>query len=54
MKELPDLKQLIEEAKEALIVELWEEIQKLKKELYDIIAQHSKQTFEKVCYFPFS
>jgi len=24
------------------------EIQKLKKELYDIIATHSKQTFEKV------
>ena len=32
MKELPDLKQLTEEAKEALIVELWEEIQKLKKQ----------------------
>ncbi len=33
MKELPDLRQLTEEAKEALIVELWEEIQKLKKQL---------------------
>ena len=33
MKELPDLKQLTEEAKEALIVELWEEIQKLQKQL---------------------
>jgi len=32
MRELPDLKQLTEEAKEALIVELWEEIQKLKKQ----------------------
>jgi transposase len=33
MKELPDLKQLTEEAKEALIVELWEKIQKLEKQL---------------------
>lgn len=32
MKELPDLKQLTEEAKEALIVELWEEVQKSKKQ----------------------
>lgn len=32
MRELPNLKQLTEEAKEALIVELWEEIQKLKKQ----------------------
>jgi transposase len=33
MKELPELKQLTEEAKEALIVELWEEIQKLRIQL---------------------
>ena len=33
MKELPNLKQLTEEAKEALIVELWEKIQKLEKQL---------------------
>jgi transposase len=33
MTELPDLKQLTEEAKESLIVELWEKIQKLKKRL---------------------
>jgi transposase len=33
MKELPDLKQLTEEGKEALIVELWEEIQRLQKRL---------------------
>jgi len=31
MKELPDLKQLTEEAKDALIVLLWEEIQKLQQ-----------------------
>jgi len=31
MKELPDLKQLTDEAKDALIVLLWEEIQKLQK-----------------------
>ena len=29
MEKLPDLKQLSNEAKEALIVELWEKIQKL-------------------------
>ncbi len=29
MEKLPDLKQLSNEAKEALIVELWQEIQKL-------------------------
>jgi hypothetical protein len=29
MEKLPDLKQLSKEAKEALIVELWQEIQKL-------------------------
>jgi transposase len=33
MKELPDLKQLTEEAKEALIVELWEKVQNLEKRL---------------------
>jgi transposase len=33
MKEVPDLKQLTEEAKDALIVELWEEVQKLRKQL---------------------
>jgi transposase len=33
MKELPDLKQLTEEAKEALIVELWERVQNLEKRL---------------------
>ncbi len=31
MKELPDLKQLTEEAKDALIVELWEKVQKLEQ-----------------------
>ncbi|CAN1211451.1 hypothetical protein TUMEXPCC7403_14710 [Tumidithrix helvetica PCC 7403] len=31
MKEVPDLKQLTEEAKDALIVELWEEVQKLRQ-----------------------
>ena len=31
MKELPDLKQLTEEAKDALIVELWEKLEKLLK-----------------------
>ncbi|ELS30625.1 hypothetical protein Pse7429DRAFT_4305 [Pseudanabaena biceps PCC 7429] len=29
MKELPNLKELTDEAKEALIVKLWEELQKL-------------------------
>jgi transposase len=29
MKKLPDLKQLSDEAKDALIVALWEELQKL-------------------------
>jgi transposase len=29
MKELPDVKKLTEEAKDALIVELWEKVQKL-------------------------
>lgn len=33
MKEIPDLKQLGEEAKDALIMELWEEVQKLRKQL---------------------
>ncbi|MEA5502450.1 hypothetical protein VB735_04865 [Halotia wernerae UHCC 0503] len=33
MEKLPDLKQLSNEAKEALIVELWQEIQKLKAAL---------------------
>ena len=33
MKELPNLKQLTEEAKDALIVELWEKVQKLEKQL---------------------
>jgi transposase len=31
MKELPNLKQLTEEAKDSLIVELWEELEKLRK-----------------------
>jgi transposase len=31
MKELPDLKQLSDEAKDALIVALWEELQKLQQ-----------------------
>ncbi|MGH2412505.1 MAG: hypothetical protein ACRDEA_02175 [Microcystaceae cyanobacterium] len=31
MRELPDLKQLTEEAKDALILALWEELQKLRK-----------------------
>ncbi|MCY7278494.1 MAG: hypothetical protein LH702_33360 [Phormidesmis sp. CAN_BIN44] len=31
MKELPDLKQLSNEAKDALIVALWEELQKLRQ-----------------------
>ena len=31
MKELPDLKQLTDEAKDALIVMLWEELEKLQK-----------------------
>ena len=31
MKELPDLKQLIDEAKDALIVVLWEELQKMQQ-----------------------
>ena len=31
MKELPDLKQLTDEAKDALIVVLWEELEKLQK-----------------------
>ena len=33
MKELPNLKELTEEVKEALIVELWEKAQKLEKPL---------------------
>ncbi|WP_434683819.1 hypothetical protein [Pseudanabaena minima] len=33
MKELPNLKELTDEAKEALIVKLWEELQKLQKQL---------------------
>jgi transposase len=33
MKKLPDLKQLSDEAKNALIVELWQEIQKLRAAL---------------------
>ncbi|WP_256422807.1 hypothetical protein [Tolypothrix sp. PCC 7910] len=33
MEKLPDLKQLSNEAKEALIVELWQEIEKLKTAL---------------------
>jgi len=33
MKELPNLKALTDEAKEALIVKLWEELQKLQKQL---------------------
>ena len=33
MKELPNLKGLTEEAKEALIVKLWEELQRLQKQL---------------------
>jgi transposase len=33
MKEIPDLKQLTEEAKDALIVKLWEEVQKLRQQL---------------------
>jgi hypothetical protein len=36
MEKLPDLKQLSNEAKEALIVELWEENQKLTAELAGI------------------
>lgn len=32
MKELPDLKKLSDEAKDALIVELWEELQKLRQQ----------------------
>ena len=31
MKELPDLKQLTDEAKDALIVVLWEELEKLQQ-----------------------
>jgi transposase len=31
MPELPDLKQLTDEAKDALILALWEELQKLQK-----------------------
>ncbi|CAN1212995.1 hypothetical protein TUMEXPCC7403_22520 [Tumidithrix helvetica PCC 7403] len=33
MKELPDLKQQTEAAKDALIVELWEEPQKIRRQL---------------------
>ena len=33
MKELPNLKELTDEAKEALIVKLWEELQRLQKQL---------------------
>jgi transposase len=33
MKELPDIKQLDAEAKDALIVALWEEVQKLRIQL---------------------
>ena len=33
MKELPNLKELTDEAKEALIVKLWEELQELQKQL---------------------
>ena len=33
MKELPNLKELTDEAKEALVVKLWEELQKLQKQL---------------------
>jgi len=33
MKELPDLKQLTEEAKDGLIVELWEELQKIRQQV---------------------
>ncbi|WP_425214133.1 DUF6444 domain-containing protein [Tumidithrix helvetica] len=33
MKELPDLKQQTEAAKDALIVELWEELQKIQRQL---------------------
>jgi transposase len=32
MKELPDLKKLTEEAKDALILELWEKVQKLEQQ----------------------
>ena len=33
MKELPNLKELTDEAKEALIIKLWEELQKLQKQV---------------------
>jgi transposase len=35
MKELPDLKQLSGEAKDALIVLLWEELQKLQQAQFE-------------------
>jgi transposase len=41
MEKLPDLKQLSNEEKEALIVELWEEIQKLKAALEVVSNQNS-------------
>jgi transposase len=42
MKDLPDLKQLTDEAKDALIVVLWEELQKLRQKE----AQKDFQEFE--------
>lgn len=44
MEKLPDLKQLSDEAKEALIVELWQEIQKLKVALDAASNQNSPPT----------
>ncbi|BAY80252.1 transposase IS66 (plasmid) [Nostoc linckia NIES-25] len=44
MEKLPDLKQLSNEAKEALIVELWQEIEKLKTALEAAKNQNSSPT----------
>ena len=44
MKELPDIKQLNAEAKDALIVALWEEVQKLRLQL--VLSGINKAVFQ--------
>jgi hypothetical protein len=41
MEKLPDLKQLSNEAKEALIVELWQEIQTGLTQLSQALSEHN-------------
>ncbi|MBD2152368.1 hypothetical protein H6F44_19935 [Pseudanabaena sp. FACHB-1277] len=48
MKELPNLKELIEEAKEALIVKLWKKIQKKNTKVRETVRKETKENVKKL------